>query len=243
MTASGGGGSPHRTEERRWQPSARTTCSEPSHRTGRPLPVVLYSHGAGSHRADHTIVVQELASHGFAVVTVDHTHDGITEFPDGTVVTRDDVAPGLYPRDYAADLLFLLERVVDLANGRNPDVDGRALPVGLLGGLDARNIGVSGWSKGGTAAARFASRFTRSEPRGRALEYMAGLIAARPRRQLPAYRSGRRSVWRERGVRSRAVRPVRCKFRGRSDCWVWWCSEHWSIRVIRSGGYGLGRPV
>ncbi|MER5786527.1 acetylhydrolase [Streptomyces mobaraensis] len=124
----------------------------PVHRSGRPLPVVLYSHGAGSHRADHTIVVQELASHGFAVVTVDHTHDGITEFPDGTVVTRDGVAP-LYPKDYAADLLFLLERVVDLADGRNPDVDGRALPAGLLGGLDARNTGVFGWSKGGTAIA------------------------------------------------------------------------------------------
>ncbi|MFE6504813.1 alpha/beta hydrolase family protein [Kitasatospora sp. NPDC057738] len=123
----------------------------PVHRAGRPLPVILYSHGAGGHRGDHTIVVQELASHGFAVVTVDHTHDGITEFPDGTVVTRDGVAPGLYPRDYAADLLFLLDRVVDLANGRNPDVDGRTLPNGLLGGLDARNIGAFGWSKGGTA--------------------------------------------------------------------------------------------
>ncbi|MFD0407969.1 alpha/beta hydrolase family protein [Kitasatospora sp. NPDC127116] len=125
----------------------------PVHRTGRPLPVVLYSHGAGSHRADHTVMVQELASHGFAVVTVDHTHDGITEFPDGTVVTRDAPMPGLYPRDYAADVLFLLDQVVGLANGRNPDVDGRALPTGLLGGLDARNIGAFGWSKGGTGTA------------------------------------------------------------------------------------------
>lgn len=125
----------------------------PVHRGGRPLPVVLYSHGAGSHRADHTIVVQELASHGFAVVTVDHTHDGVTEFPDGTVVTRDAPFPGLYPRDYAADLLFLLDQVVGLADGRNPDVDGRALPAGLLGGLDARNIGAFGWSKGGTGTA------------------------------------------------------------------------------------------
>ncbi|MFE4520334.1 alpha/beta hydrolase family protein [Kitasatospora sp. NPDC056783] len=125
----------------------------PVHRAGRPLPVVLYSHGAGGHRGDHTIVCQELASHGFAVVTVDHTHDGFTEFPDGTVVTRDGVAPGLYPRDYAADLLFLFDRVVDLADGRNPDVDGRPLPAGLPGALDARNIGACGWSKGGTAVA------------------------------------------------------------------------------------------
>ncbi|MFG2905782.1 alpha/beta hydrolase family protein [Kitasatospora sp. NPDC048286] len=125
----------------------------PVHRSGRPLPVVLYSHGAGSHRADHTVVVQELASHGFAVVTVDHTHDGFTEFPDGTVVTRDAASPGLYPRDYAADLLFLLDQVVGLAAGRNPDVDGRTLPAGLLGGLDARNIGAFGWSKGGTGTA------------------------------------------------------------------------------------------
>ncbi|MFI8456101.1 alpha/beta hydrolase family protein [Kitasatospora sp. NPDC085464] len=124
----------------------------PVHRTGHRLPVVVFSHGSGSHRADHTVVCQELASHGYAVVTVDHTHDGFTEFPDGTVLTPDDRVTA-YPRDYAADLRFLLDRVDDLAAGRNPDVDRRTLPVGLLGGLDPNTVGAFGWSKGGTATA------------------------------------------------------------------------------------------
>lgn len=40
-----------------------------------------------------------------------------------------------------------------LAAGRNPDVDGKSLPQGLLGALDPRCIGAFGWSKGGTATA------------------------------------------------------------------------------------------
>ncbi|MGW5663202.1 alpha/beta hydrolase family protein [Streptomyces sp. NPDC003758] len=123
----------------------------PVHPTGHRLPVIVYSHGAGSHRGDHTITVQELASHGYAVVTVDHTHDAFTEFPDGRVVTPDDFP--MYPRDFAADLRFLLDCVEGLAAGRNPDVDGRPLPQGLLGALDPQCIGAFGWSKGGTATA------------------------------------------------------------------------------------------
>ncbi|MFI0168855.1 alpha/beta hydrolase family protein [Streptomyces sp. NPDC017095] len=123
----------------------------PVHRTGDRLPVILYSHGSGSHRSDHTIMVQELASHGYAVVTVDHTYDTFTEFPDGRVLTPGDVP--MFPKDYAADLRFLLDCVEELAAGRNPDVDGKPLPPGLLGALDPRCIGAFGWSKGGTATA------------------------------------------------------------------------------------------
>ncbi|WP_267883094.1 MULTISPECIES: alpha/beta hydrolase family protein [Streptomyces] len=124
----------------------------PVHRTGHRLPVVLFSHGSGSHRADHTVIAQELAGHGYAVVTVDHTYDAFTEFPDGTVSTPSDTVP-VYPRDHAADARFLLDCVEGLAAGRNPDVDGRALPAGLLGGLDPDTVGMFGWSKGGTATA------------------------------------------------------------------------------------------
>ncbi|GAB3811985.1 hypothetical protein GCM10027605_52970 [Micromonospora zhanjiangensis] len=124
----------------------------PVRRTGRRLPVVVYSHGAGSHRSDTTIVVQELASHGYVVVTVDHTYDGYGEFPDGRVTVRE-FDYGSTPWTYSRDVRFVLDRVTDLAAGRNPDVDHRPLPAGLGAALDLERIGMFGWSKGGTATA------------------------------------------------------------------------------------------
>lgn len=120
----------------------------------RRLPVVVFSHGAHDHRADTTTVVQQLASHGYAVVTVDHTYDAYTEFPGGPVLSPDfaDHVP-MSPKDFAADARFVLDRVEDIAAGTNPDVDGRPLPDGLLHGLDPHRAGMFGWSKGGTATA------------------------------------------------------------------------------------------
>ncbi|MEV3854255.1 acetylhydrolase [Streptomyces sp. NPDC050095] len=126
----------------------------PVRRTGGRLPVVVFSHGAHSHQGDHTVVVQELASHGYAVVTVAHQYDSYTVFPDGRIAVplRDPQAPTL-PGDFAADLRFVLGCVEQLAAGCNPDADRRELPAGLLGCLDPRRIGAFGWSKGGTATA------------------------------------------------------------------------------------------
>ncbi|WP_330461403.1 acetylhydrolase [Streptomyces sp. NBC_00820] len=125
--------------------------SAPVLRTGRRLPVVVFSHGAHDHRADTTIVVQELASHGYVVVTVDHTYDAFSVFPDGRFTGLD--RPGLTPRDFATDIRFVLDRVEDLAAGRNPDAEHRPLPAGLLGTLDPQRIGMFGWSKGASATA------------------------------------------------------------------------------------------
>ncbi|MFE5941646.1 alpha/beta hydrolase family protein [Streptomyces sp. NPDC056480] len=126
----------------------------PVRRSGRRLPVVVFSHGAHSHQGDHTVMVQELASHGYAAVTVAHQYDTYTEFPDGRVAVplRDTRAPTL-PGDFAADVRFVLDCVEQLAAGCNPDIDRRRLPAGLLGSLDPRRIGAFGWSKGGTATA------------------------------------------------------------------------------------------
>ena len=119
---------------------------------GGRRPVVVFSHGAHDHRSDTTIVVQELASHGYVVVTVDHTYDAFTEFPGGRLsVPRDDVL--MYPPDFARDIRFVVDQIEVLAAGRNPDAGHRPLPVGLGHALDPHRIGMFGWSKGATATA------------------------------------------------------------------------------------------
>ena len=124
----------------------------PVRRTAERLPVIVFSHGAHDHRADTTVVVQELASQGYVVVTVDHTYDAFSEFPDGRLtVPLDNVV--LTPWDFARDARFVLDRIEDLAAGRNPDAGDRPLPAGLCGALDLRRIGMFGWSKGATATA------------------------------------------------------------------------------------------
>ncbi|MFI6154555.1 alpha/beta hydrolase family protein [Kitasatospora sp. NPDC051170] len=125
----------------------------PAH-PGRRRPVLLYSHGAHGYRADHTVIVQQLASRGYVVVTVDHTNDAITEFPDGRVLPPNpNPRLGLSPADCAYDLGFVLDRIEEIAAGRNPDADGKTLPQGLGEILDLDRVGAFGWSKGGSAAA------------------------------------------------------------------------------------------
>ncbi|MFK3980615.1 alpha/beta hydrolase family protein [Micromonospora sp. NPDC050397] len=115
-------------------------------------PVVVFSHGAGGYRAESTIVVQELASHGYVVVTVDHPYDSYSQSPDGApTVPDDDVS--VTPWDHAHDIRFVLDRVEDLAAGRNPDAQCRPLPAGLGAALDPRRVGMYGFSKGATATA------------------------------------------------------------------------------------------
>jgi dienelactone hydrolase len=119
-----------------------------------PRPIILFAHGAHDHRSDATTTVQELASHGYIVATFDHTGDAYTQFPGGPVLVPGNgrVVP-MAPKDFAADLLFLLGALTEIAAGANPDADRRPLPEGLCGALDLDRVGAFGWSKGGTASA------------------------------------------------------------------------------------------
>ncbi|MFI1104503.1 alpha/beta hydrolase family protein [Streptomyces melanogenes] len=137
-------------------PATHSADRAPSRRGRRP--VLLYSPGYASDRTFNTLVVEDLVSWGYVVVTVDHPYDsGEVEFPDGHVVltrpeeNEDTITKAVAVR--AADLRFVLDQLVYLDRGGNPDAQRRPLPHGLCGTLDLSRVGVFGHSQGGAAAA------------------------------------------------------------------------------------------
>jgi dienelactone hydrolase len=103
--------------------------------TGK-YPVVLYSHGLPAFRKLVSRTMEELASHGYVVVTVDHPDSWAIEFPDGRYLAgnRSGDVPGRLK-----DMTFLLDQLAVL-NASDPLFAGR---------LDLDRIGVSGGSYGG----------------------------------------------------------------------------------------------
>ncbi|GAB3980321.1 lipase [Plantactinospora veratri] len=136
-------------------------------RTGVPVrprhgghPVVLFSPGGGVPRANGTMLVTELASRGYVVVTVDHTYETPElEFPGGRVEVQQ--LPDVDPTELnhrmletrVRDTRFVLDQLALLARGGNPDAEGRRLPLGVGAGLDMSRVGMFGHSAGGFTAA------------------------------------------------------------------------------------------
>ena len=51
-------------------------------------PLIIFSHGKGGYKSQNTVQFEELASHGYVVVSVDHSYDAvITVFSDGTIAS------------------------------------------------------------------------------------------------------------------------------------------------------------
>jgi dienelactone hydrolase len=99
-------------------------------------PVVLYSHGLPAFRKLVSRTAEELASHGYVVVAIDHADCWATEFPDGRYLT--DNHSGDVP-GRLKDMTFLLDELAVLNTG-DPLFAGR---------LDLDRIGVTGVSYGG----------------------------------------------------------------------------------------------
>jgi predicted dienelactone hydrolase len=128
-------------------PATHAYAAAPVHRGSGPRPVVLYSHGGGTDRGSNTALVEDLASHGYLVLTIDHTDDAsLTGTDEDAVAVRQ------------ADTRFALDQLAVLNSGRNIDAERRPLPPGLPGAFDLSHVGMFGHSFGGatTAAAMYA---------------------------------------------------------------------------------------
>jgi predicted dienelactone hydrolase len=137
---------------------ARVDTPVDGYRGGRPL--VLYSPGLGGNRDSSTVPVEQLVSLGLVVATIDHTHDASqVEFPDGRVEVSavPPITPEVVEKAVAvrvADTRFVLDSLVALNAGYNPDAEQRPLPAGLRGVLDLSRVGMFGHSLGGATAAQ-----------------------------------------------------------------------------------------
>ncbi|MDT0448653.1 alpha/beta hydrolase family protein [Streptomyces hesseae] len=121
-------------------------------------PVVLYSAGLGDPRTWNTSLVEDLASRGYVVVTVDHTYDSSeVALPGGRLAPS--VLPGLAAKRgtnpgkvlrkamkaRVDDTRFVLDRLGDRQHRL-------ALPHGLAAAMDLRHVGMVGQSAGGFTA-------------------------------------------------------------------------------------------
>ena len=115
-----------------------------------PYPLVLLSHGMGTSKVLHASQAENLASHGFIVVTIDHTYSTFaTIFPDGRVTdyktkmtTIDD--RGNIGNIWTQDVEFVINQIEKLNSG--------AIESQFKGKIDLNNIGAMGHSFGGATA-------------------------------------------------------------------------------------------
>jgi hypothetical protein len=133
----------------------------PANRSDGPYPILVFSHGWNGFRQQSTFLMQELASHGYIVVALEHPYGArLTVFPDGTLAPNN---PSALPKDKPSDEYEDAARI--LVNQWSGDI-GYTLdylaklnqndPDGQLTNLLAlEKIGVFGHSTGGGATIQF----------------------------------------------------------------------------------------
>ena len=115
-------------------------------------PIILFSHGAGTTMEVQTSQSEDLASHGYIVVDIDHTYvSAATVFPDRIIshheATTDFNTPEpaeIITQIMADDASFVVDTLGEMNEGKIESI--------FTGKLDLENIGAIGHSVGGAVA-------------------------------------------------------------------------------------------
>ena len=138
------------------------------------FPLLLFSHGNGGLRMQNAFWCEHMASHGYIVMSPDHTGNCAVTFIDGKMVIFNDTTDGRKQSsaDRPKDLSFLIDQMERMNKGN----DSR-----FLGRVDLEHIGAAGHSFGGFTCTWMANQ----EPRVRAVAPMAGAATERTNYDLP----------------------------------------------------------
>ncbi|HVV71672.1 MAG TPA: hypothetical protein VHI52_09265, partial [Verrucomicrobiae bacterium] len=140
--------------------------SAPMNQAAAACPILIYSHSEDGTRTDITDKMEDLASHGYVVIGIDHGHVRISQFPDGTVVRGTDAyAAGMFTNDLA-DVRFILDQLPAMNSSDTI----------LASHLDLEHIGTMGWSYGAGVAAEIC----RIDPRVKASALLDGEVDLAP---------------------------------------------------------------
>lgn len=129
--------------------------------SGKPLPVIVFSHGFGVPVDMYTAYCTELASHGYVVFCISHTYDcPLVDFPDGrtTGMMQDPKAMSYEALrafvdenidTWIADTSFVLDKITE---------ESQAPSSIFYQKLDLAHVGVFGHSFGGATAVQCCRR-------------------------------------------------------------------------------------
>lgn len=146
-------------------------ANAPILRQKKKLPVLIFSHGLGTSTLFYSSLLEEMASHGYVVLSIEHTYGNtVTQFPDGRV------AEYTQPIDFGEVKKFISLEIETWINDILYTVsyfkENESIHVKFNEMLDFEKIGIFGHSFGGAAAVQVC----RQDPRFKAGVNMDGAL-------------------------------------------------------------------
>ncbi|HZS08128.1 MAG TPA: dienelactone hydrolase family protein [Blastocatellia bacterium] len=137
------------------------------------FPLVVFSHGNGGSRHQNTFWCDYLASHGYVVVSADHTGNARMTVINGKVIRNQAAERRNSAVDRPKDMSFLLDEMTRWNEGADKRFAGR---------LDLAKVTAAGMSFGSMTAIRVADL----DPRFKAVIAMSGAYPERTNRTVPS---------------------------------------------------------
>ena len=126
-----------------------------------PYPVIIFSHGLGGNRTQNTIIIEELASHGYVVIAIEHAYDAnvsvfnngnIADYRSGINYERRNEGENLTEEEFWSIRLPQLETRVADVRFLIDELYKNKFPEDILEIIDLNHIGILGHSFGGATS-------------------------------------------------------------------------------------------